>query len=95
MTNFSKLSSKTSYQINKKIVQASATVPVSAHTHVISDVAGLQTALDSKQGSGSYQATLVSATNIKTINGSSILGAGDLTVSGGGGGSSPILSWMI
>jgi hypothetical protein len=32
------------------------------------------------------QATLVSATNIKTINGSSILGSGDLVVSGGGGG---------
>lgn len=30
------------------------------------------------------QAALVSATNIKTINGSSILGAGDLVVSGGG-----------
>ncbi|WP_288983371.1 hypothetical protein [uncultured Flavobacterium sp.] len=35
-----------------------------------------QTALDGKQ------ATLVSATNIKTINGSTILGGGDLTVSG-------------
>lgn len=34
-----------------------------------------QTALDAKQ------ATLVSATNIKTINGSTILGAGDLVVS--------------
>jgi len=33
-----------------------------------------QTALDGKQ------ATLVSATNIKTINGSSILGSGDLTI---------------
>lgn len=31
------------------------------------------------------QATLVSGTNIKTINGSSILGSGDLTVSGGSG----------
>lgn len=30
------------------------------------------------------QATLVSASNIKTVNGSSLLGAGDLTVSGGG-----------
>jgi hypothetical protein len=30
-----------------------------------------------------YQAVLVSGTNIKTINGSSILGSGDLTVSGG------------
>lgn len=33
------------------------------------------------------QAALVSGTNIKTINGSSILGAGNLTVSGGGGSS--------
>ena len=32
---------------------------------------------------GSKQDTLVSATNIKTINGSSILGSGDLTVTGG------------
>jgi hypothetical protein len=31
------------------------------------------------------QATLVSASNIKTINGNSILGSGDLTVVGGGG----------
>jgi hypothetical protein len=31
-----------------------------------------------------YQAVLVSGTNIKTINGSSILGSGNLTVSGGG-----------
>ena len=31
------------------------------------------------------QATLVSATNIKTINGNSILGSGNLVVSGGGG----------
>ena len=38
-----------------------------------------QTALNSKQ------ATLVSGTNIKTINGSSVLGSGDLTISGGGG----------
>jgi hypothetical protein len=34
----------------------------------------------------SKQNTLVSATNIKTINGNSILGAGNLTISGGGSG---------
>lgn len=33
----------------------------------------------------SRQATLVSGTNIKTINGNSLLGSGDLTISGGGG----------
>ena len=37
-----------------------------------------QTALDSKQ------ATLVSGTNIKTINGTSVLGSGDITISSGG-----------
>lgn len=36
-----------------------------------------QTALNGKQ------ATLVSGTNIKTVNGSSLIGSGDLTVSGG------------
>ena len=35
--------------------------------------------------STSYQPTLVSATNIKTINGNSLLGSGDLVISGGGG----------
>ena len=33
----------------------------------------------------SKQDTLISATNIKTINGSTILGSGDLVISGGGG----------
>jgi hypothetical protein len=37
-----------------------------------------QTALDAKQ------ATLVSGTNIKTINGTSVLGTGDITISSGG-----------
>lgn len=37
-----------------------------------------QTALDAKQN------TLVSGTNIKTINGNSLLGSGDLVISGGG-----------
>lgn len=34
---------------------------------------------------GAKQDTLVSGTNIKTVNGSTLLGAGDLTISGGGG----------
>lgn len=50
------------------------------HTHVIDNVTGLQTALDAKQ------ATLVSGTNIKTINGESLLGSGNIVVGGGGGG---------
>jgi hypothetical protein len=46
-----------------------------AITGTLSDQTDLQAELDAKQ------ATLVSATNIKTINGSSLLGAGDLTIS--------------
>ncbi len=51
------------------------------HGHAQSDITGLVTDLSNKQ------ATLVSATNIKTINGSSVLGAGDLVVSASAGGS--------
>lgn len=39
-----------------------------------------------------YQAPLVSATNIKTINGSSVLGSGDLSISGGAAASSVFIS---
>lgn len=48
------------------------------HTHVIDNVTGLQTALDAKQN------TLVSGTNIKTINGENLLGSGDIVIGGGG-----------
>ena len=44
------------------------------HTHQISAITGLQDALNGKQ------AALVSGTNIKTINGSSILGAGNIEI---------------
>lgn len=47
--------------------------------HPIAAITGLQAALDSKQ------ATLVSGTSIKTINGTSILGSGNIVISGGGG----------
>jgi hypothetical protein len=47
-------------------------------TGTLSNQTDLQTALNAKQ------ATLVSGTNIKTINGNSILGSGDLTVGGSG-----------
>lgn len=49
------------------------------HSHAMSDVTGLVTALDGKQDD------LVSGTNIKTVNGTSLLGSGDLVISGGGG----------
>ena len=48
-------------------------------TGTLSSQTDLQTALDTKQDD------LVSGTNIKTINGSSVLGSGNLVLSGGGG----------
>ncbi len=48
-------------------------------TGTLSTQTDLQDELDDKQD------TLVSATNIKTINGTSVLGSGDLAVGGGGG----------
>jgi len=42
----------------------------------IADVTGLQSAIDAKQDA------LVSGTNIKTINGASVLGSGNLVVGG-------------
>jgi hypothetical protein len=47
------------------------------HNHAISEVTGLQSALDGKQE------TLVSGDNIKSVNGSSILGSGDITITSG------------
>lgn len=52
--------------------QAAGSYAASSHTHAQSDITNLTTDLSAKQ------ATLVSATNIKTINGATILGSGDL-----------------
>ena len=95
------------------ILNKPLTFTPSTHSHVISDVTGLQTALDSKlssftetdpvftaspsfgitgtnitnwnsafswgnHASAGYQAGLVSGTNIKTVNGTSMLGSGDI-----------------
>ena len=49
------------------------------HGHAISDVTGLQGALNDKQDE------LVSGTNIKTVNNQSLLGSGNITISGGAG----------
>lgn len=59
-----------------QILNKPSTFPPSTHTHAIADITGLQTALDGKQS------TLVSGTNIKTINGNSLLGSGDISISG-------------
>ena len=50
------------------------------------DITGtLSTQTDLQGELNDKQDTLVSATNIKTINGTSVLGSGDLTISSGGG----------
>lgn len=42
------------------------------------------------------QDTLTSGTNIKTVNGESLLGAGNITIAGGSGGAySPVLGWAF
>ena len=61
---------KTALALNNVDNTSDADKPVSTAT---------QTALNAKQ------ATLVSGTNIKTINGTSVLGSGDITISGSGG----------
>lgn len=66
---------------NKPVSTATQTAldgkAATSHTHAQSDVTGLVSSL------AALQPTLVSGTNIKTINGSSILGSGDLVVGGG------------
>ena len=56
-----------------------STFTPSAHTHLSADITDLQGKLDAKQD------TLVSGTNIKTINGQNILGSGDIVIEGGTG----------
>lgn len=56
-----------------------STFAPSAHTHLSADITDLQGKLDAKQD------TLVSGTNIKTINGQDILGEGNITIEGGTG----------
>ena len=51
-----------------------------------SDLLGGQSLATLQASIGAKQDTLVSGNNIKTINGNSILGFGDLIISGGGGG---------
>jgi len=58
------------------IAAASSGATWGSITGTLSSQTDLQTALNAKQD------TLVSATNIKTINGNSILGSGNLTISG-------------
>jgi len=59
-------------------ISASQATAWGAITGTLSNQTDLQNALNAKQD------TLVSATNIKTINGTTLLGSGDLVVGGGG-----------
>lgn len=81
-----------------------STFPPEAHTHPASAISdstspgrAILTAVDAaaQRTAMGAQATLVSGTNIKTVNGNSLLGSGDLVISGGGGGASPAVSWVI
>lgn len=77
-------------KVTSKIANIASTATAESHStltgredadsHPIAAITGLQTALDGKQ------ASLVSGTNIKSINGNTLLGSGDLVISGGGGG---------
>lgn len=60
-------------------------IATKANTSALSDVAfsGSYNSLSNKPDLAGKQATLVSGTNIKTINGSSLLGSGNLTIGGG------------
>lgn len=76
-------------KVTSKIANIAATATAESHStltgredansHTIAAITGLQTALDGKQ------ASLVSGTNIKSINGTSVLGSGNLVISGGAG----------
>lgn len=61
------------------VVYADATYAAISHTHTFASLTSKPTTL-SGYGITDGQATLVSGTNIKTINGVSVLGAGDITV---------------
>lgn len=68
---------------------AIAGLATAAHGHAQSDVTGLVADLAAKQ------AALVSGSTIKTLNGESLLGSGDVVISGGGGAYSPVIGWAF
>jgi len=69
--------------------QVAGSYAAATHIHTVANVTGLQTALDTKQ------VTLVSGTSLKTVNGTSLLGSGDLVISGGGGGNVSVASAIM
>ena len=67
-------------------VVANISVPTITNTLTSTSTTAALSAAQGKALNDSKQDKLVSGTNIKTINGNSILGNGDLTISGGGSG---------
>ncbi len=63
-----------------------STFTPSAHNQAWTTITSTPTTI-SGYGITDAQATLVSGTNIKTVNGTSLLGSGNITISGGGGSS--------
>lgn len=62
-----------------------STFPPSSHSHVMSDIDSLVATLDAMVTAiNGKQAELVSGTNIKTINGASLLGSGNISIAGSG-----------
>lgn len=100
-TNNTQLTNGAGYATTSDVSTGLATKANLSHSHAISDTTGLQTALDARaalshshaQGDvtgltaslDSKQDVLLSGTSIKTVNGSSLLGSGDIEISGGGG----------
>ena len=66
-----------------------STFTPAAHNQAWSTITGTPTTI-SGYGITDAQETLVSGTNIKTVNGTSLLGSGNITISGGGGGSGTV-----
>jgi hypothetical protein len=69
-----------SYATTASVTSGLAGKANTTHSHAEADITGLTADLASKQ------ATLVSGTNIKTVNGNSLLGSGDIAIAGGSGG---------
>jgi hypothetical protein len=70
--------------ISSNLVTGSVTTDYNVLTNK-PDLSGYATTSSVTTGLAAKQATLVSGTNIKTINGTTLLGSGDLVVSGGSG----------
>lgn len=73
----SQLTNDSGYTTTTALTTGLATKANTTHTHAEADITGLPADLAGKQN------TLVSGTTIKTINSTSLLGSGDIVISGG------------